>query len=131
MSCLYLSDYGPPEPGFDPSAHGGRLLAGFEGQSAQLGRATNLAQLEAMERQLQRGQDITWCDQGYGWVYGSNVEAFFSVIMIAVILPYAAWRARRWFLERQGAVTAGNSLPQLIATAHHRDPSRSSIQTGR
>jgi hypothetical protein len=131
VSCLYLSDYGPPEPGFDPSANGGRLLAGFEGQSAQLGRATNLAQLEAMERQLQRGQNITWCDQGYGWVYGSGVEAFFSVIMIAAILPYAAWRARRWFLERRGTVTASNPLLELIATGHRRDASRSSIQTGR
>lgn len=103
VSCLYASDYGPPDPGFNPAADGGRLLKGFEAQFGQLSRATNLAQLEAMERKIQRGENITWCDQGYGWVYGRPVEALFGVIVIAVIVPYAAVRARSWLRARRDA----------------------------
>jgi hypothetical protein len=116
MSCLYLSDYGPPEPGFDPSADGGRLLKGFEVHAGQLGRAANVAQLEAMERQLQRGQDITWCDQGYGWAYGRPVDAFFAAVVIAVILPYAAWKARSSVLgRRREAASPLSDRPRSLA----------------
>ena len=107
MPCLYASDYGPPEPGFDPLADGGRLITGFEAHAAELGRATNLGQLEAMQRVLRRNDDITWCDQGYGWVEGGGVHALFAAILACVILPYAVWtlRARRpaasgFFLRR-------------------------------
>jgi hypothetical protein len=92
VSCLYASDYGPPEPGFDALAAGGRLIKGFEAHAAELARATNLGQLEAMERVLQRGEHVSWCDQGYGWVEGTAVHALFAAILVFVILPYAAWR---------------------------------------
>jgi hypothetical protein len=45
-----------------------------------------------MERQLQRGQEIAWCDQGYGWAYRQPVNDFFIVAMIAVVLPYVVLR---------------------------------------
>jgi hypothetical protein len=104
MSCLYKSDYGPPDPAFDPLADQGRLLTGFERHSAELATARNLLQLQAMERQLQHGREIAWCDQGYGWVYEQPVNDFFIVAVIAVVLPYAVLRlmpqigrvARRW-----------------------------------
>jgi hypothetical protein len=108
MPCLYPSDYGPPEPGFNPSAEGGRLLAGFEAHAQELSHATNLAQLEAMERHLQRGQDIVWCDQGYGWTYSTPVEGLFGAILFCVILPYAVWRTRKRFAGRRaGALRTG------------------------
>jgi hypothetical protein len=94
VSCLYAADYGPPEPGFDALADGGRLIKGLEAHASQLARATNLGQLEAMQRTLQRGEDFRWCDQGYGWVDGSPVHALFAAILAFVILPYAAWRLR-------------------------------------
>jgi hypothetical protein len=97
MSCLYASDYGPPEPGFNPLADNGRLIKGFEDHAAVLARAANLGQLEAMQRVLRRNENITWCDQGYGWVEGGAVHALFAVILAFVVLPYAVWtlRARR------------------------------------
>ncbi|HLJ22123.1 MAG TPA: hypothetical protein VKU84_18090, partial [Stellaceae bacterium] len=82
MTCLYASDYGPADPAFDPLAGGGRLIAGFESHAAELARAQNLGQLQAMERQLQRGGDIAWCDQGYAWAEGPAVHAFLAGFMI-------------------------------------------------
>ena len=97
MSCLYASDYGPPEPGFNPLADDGRLIKGFEDHAAVLARAANLGQLEAMQRVLRRNQSITWCDQGYGWVEGDAVHILFAAALAFVVLPYAVFtlRARR------------------------------------
>ena len=98
MRCLYASDYGPAEPGFDALAEGGRLLRGYEAHAAELARAQNLGQLQAMERQLQRGDAIAWCDQGYSWAEGSAVYAFLAGFMILVVIPYAIKRVapRLW-----------------------------------
>lgn len=68
MSCLFASDYGPPQPGFDPPAQDGALIRGFEAHRAALKTAQNLGQLQAMERKLAHGDSVTWCDNGYGWV---------------------------------------------------------------
>jgi hypothetical protein len=97
MSCLYASDYGPPEPGFNPLADNGRLIKGFEDHAAVLARAANLGQLEAMQRVLRRNESITWCDQGYGWAEGDAVHILFAAILAFVVLPYAVFtlRARR------------------------------------
>jgi hypothetical protein len=92
VTCLYASDYGPPEPGFDPLAGDGRLIKGFETHSAQLARAANPGQLAAMQRVLRRGDEIVWCDQGYGWADSGPVHALFAAIALFVILPWAAWR---------------------------------------
>jgi hypothetical protein len=113
VSCLYKADYGPAEPGFDALAGGGRLIKGFTSHAAVLAQARNLAQLEAMERKLQRGEKIMWCDDGYGWVEGRSVDALFAVIAVAVILPYAVWKAKRRVLprwRRHGATTPTVSL---------------------
>jgi hypothetical protein len=92
MYCLYSSDYGPANPAFDPLADGGRLMQGFEAHLSELAKAQNLGQLEAMERQLQRGQDIVWCEQGYSWVQGWAVDGFLACFFVLVVLPYAAKR---------------------------------------
>jgi hypothetical protein len=94
MTCLFASDYGPPEPGFDPLADGGVRIKGFEAHAAELASATNLGQLEAMERALHRGDRVAWCDPGYAWVDGAAVHMLFAAILAFVILPYFAWRLR-------------------------------------
>lgn len=91
-SCLYRSDYGAPDPGFDALAGHGALIAGFAAHRAVLAQAQNLGQLEAMERRLDRGQPILWCDQGYGWTEAPSVTAFFYVILVALILPWLVLR---------------------------------------
>jgi len=101
MPCLYRSDYGPPDAAFDPSAGGGVLLRGFEAHAADLMRAQNRGQLDAMKRQLQRGQEIQWCDQGYGWAYQKPVDYFFEIVLVAVILPWFVARLVRPALRRR------------------------------
>jgi hypothetical protein len=88
MPCLYSSDYGPPDAAFDPAAGGGVLLRGFEAHASELMRAQNRGQLEAMKRQLQHGQQIQWCDPGYGWTNQTPVEHMFEIILVAVVLPW-------------------------------------------
>jgi hypothetical protein len=107
MTCLYAGDYGPADPGFDPLAGGGRLLRGFDSQRSELARAQNLGQLQAMERQLQRGESIAWCDQGYAWAQGPAVEGFLIGFSMLVVLPYAVkrlaprlWRRSLEFAQR-------------------------------
>jgi hypothetical protein len=102
MSCLYSSDYGPPDPGFDPLAGNGRLLTGFENHRADLAHAQNLGQLQAMERQFTRGETVTWCDNGYGWVYDQKVGDFFGAILAFVVLPWILFRVAPALAERLG-----------------------------
>ena len=103
-SCLYASDYGAPEAGFDPLAGGGALIRGFEAHTAALAQAQNFGQLEAMKRQLTRGEAITWCDQGYGWVYDRHLDYLFEVLAVGVILPYVAMRLVQRFRPRSPRV---------------------------
>jgi len=100
MSCLYATDYGPPDPSFEASAGGGRLIKGFETHAGELARAQNLGQLQAMERKLAKGEAITWCDNGYGWVYDQKVGDLFGAIIAFVILPWFLLRVAPALAER-------------------------------
>jgi hypothetical protein len=93
MPCLYRSDYGPPDPHFDPLAGNGVLFLGFEAHRDALAGARNFGQLEAMKRQLLRGEQIQWCEQGYGWAHQKPVDGLFVFILVAIILPWFVWRA--------------------------------------
>jgi hypothetical protein len=92
MSCLFASDYVPAVSGFDPLVENGRLIMGFELHKAQLATAQNLGQLQAMERKFARGETVTWCDNGYGWVYDQKIGDFFGAILAFVILPWVVLR---------------------------------------
>ncbi len=92
MRCLYTSDYGPPDPAFDPFAGNGELLKGFEAHTYQLATAQNLAQLDAMKRKLARGEEIVWCDQGYGWTYERAPTQFFEFVVPLIVLPWLVLR---------------------------------------
>jgi len=102
MSCLFASDYGPPQPGFDPLAGGGALIKGFETHRADLAAAQNLGQLQAMERKFAKGETVAWCDNGYGWVYDHKVGDFFGAILAFVILPWVVLRVAPRVAERLG-----------------------------
>jgi hypothetical protein len=111
MACLYASDYGPPDPGFDPRAEGGALLRGFEDHASVLAEARNPGQLAAMKRQIERGEDVTWCDQGYGWVYDRHLDYLFEIMVAGVILPYIAMRLVQRFRPRPARVPATGDPP--------------------
>jgi hypothetical protein len=100
MSCLFASDYGPPQPGFDPLAGNGRLISGYPAHQAQLATAQNFGQLRAMERKFTKGETVTWCDGGYGWVYDQKVGDFFGVVIAFVILPWLVMRVAPALAER-------------------------------
>jgi len=102
MSCLFASDYGPPQPGFDPLAQDGALIKGFEGHRVALAAAQNLGQLQAMERKFVKGETVAWCDNGYGWVYDQKVGDFFGAIIAFVILPWLAMRVAPALAQRFG-----------------------------
>ena len=86
--CLYADDYGPPTPGFTVGVLGGELAA----HRAELERARNQGQLEAMKRQILRGEPIQWCAPGYGWV--ESPLTFDTVITLAAAVM-AAYLSRR------------------------------------
>ena len=100
MQCLYANDYGSSDPGFNSAVGGGALLRGFEAHRAVLARAQNLGQLEAMKRQLSHGEQIQWCDQGYGWTNQPPVEAFFVAALILVVAPWFVGRVARPVMRR-------------------------------
>ncbi len=104
MNCLYASDYGPADPSFNALVDGGRLLRGYEAHTSEVARAQNLGQLQAMERQLQRGESIAWCDQGYGWVQSPAVEGFLVGFTLLVALPHAAKRLASGLWRRIGSI---------------------------
>ena len=101
-SCLFASDYGPPLPGFDPLGGNGHLIQGFEAHRAQLAGAQNLDQLQAMERKFAKGETVTWCDNGYAWVYDQKVGDYFGAILAFVILPWLVLRVAPALAERMG-----------------------------
>jgi hypothetical protein len=109
MFCLYASDYGPPDPSFDPFAGNGQSLKGFEGHVYQLATAQNRGQLEAMKRKLTQGEEIAWCDQGYGWTYAPYPAQFFELVVAGLILPWLVLRvfplARAWSRPGRGRST--------------------------
>jgi hypothetical protein len=111
MSCLYQSDYGPVDPSFDPLAGNGTLLAGFEAHAGALSKAQNRGQLDAMKRQLQRGQTIQWCEQGYGWTYAAPVTAFFDGAFVFLILPWLVLRVVPALRRRRRAVATARESP--------------------
>ena len=50
------------------------------------------------------GDSVTWCDNGYGWVYDQKGGDFFGAIIAFVILPWLVLRvapalAQRWRLK--------------------------------
>jgi hypothetical protein len=55
MPCLYASDYGPPEPGFDPLVGSGRLIKGLEERRQTDDRRGHVR--DNAERALERSDD--------------------------------------------------------------------------
>jgi len=102
MVCLFASDYGLPQAGFDPLAGNGVLIRGFEAHRAQLAAAQNPDQLAAMKRVFAKGETVTWCDNGYQWVYDRKVGDFFGAIVAFVIIPWLVLRVAPALAERLG-----------------------------
>ncbi len=122
MNCLYASDYGPADPSFNALVDGGRLFRGYEAHTSELARAQNLGQLQAMERQLQRGESIAWCDQGYAWTEGPAVHVFLAGFMIFVALPYAIKRLTPQLWRRLVSLLHRLHKARAVAPKRHALP---------
>jgi hypothetical protein len=99
MVCLFHGDYGPPDPAFAVFA-----LAGTEHSwkvaPHLLKEARNIGEAEAIERHLLRGESVSWCRQGYGWVEQDAITWFYVAALVLVVLPYLAVRLRAWASPR-------------------------------
>ena len=64
-----------------------------------------------MERNFAKGESVTWCDDGYAWVYDQKVGDFFGAIVAFVILPWLVLRVAPSLGERMklGIRLASNS----------------------
>lgn len=96
LSCLYTSDYGPPDPSFDPiAAAAASFGSGWaDTHRAEIATAQNAYALQAVKRKIDRGEPFVWCEQGYGWTHSAPIDGFF-IVVIALVLPYALVRLMR------------------------------------
>jgi hypothetical protein len=96
MACLYHGDYGPADPAFDP---GSGLPLGVRGWSVDaflLKDARNIGEAEAIQRHLLRGEQVSWCEQGYAWAEQDAVGWFYIAAFLFVVLPYVIMKLRAW-----------------------------------
>ena len=68
MVCLFHGDYGPADPAFKPDLGSSFGARGWSLDAHLLRNARNIGEAEAIERHLIRGENISWCEQGYAWV---------------------------------------------------------------
>jgi hypothetical protein len=73
MVCLFHGDYGPADPAFKPGAGSAWMV-----DLSSLKDARNIGEAEAIQRQLLRGESVSWCDQGYAWVGQDAVGRFYK-----------------------------------------------------
>jgi hypothetical protein len=100
MRCLYRSDYGPADPGFDAGASAQTLAKNFPAYTNVLATAQNARQMDALLRRLEHGDSVTWCETGYGWVQHPMVSDGFTLAATFILLPVACWRFSLWMRRR-------------------------------
>jgi len=68
--------------------------------------ARNIGEAEATQRHLLRGEQVSWCDQGYAWAEQDAVGWFYIAAFLFVVLPYVIMKIRAW---KNGASLVGLS----------------------
>jgi hypothetical protein len=99
MVCLFHGDYGPPDPAFAVFATAS-AQRGWNVQPRLLREARNIGEAEAIERHVLRGESVSWCRQGYGWVEQDAVTWFYLAAMVLVVLPYLVIKLKAWASAR-------------------------------
>ena len=100
MQCLYRSDYGPADPGFDAATTSQSLAKNYPAYTNVLATAQNPRQLDALLRRLEQGNSVAWCEVGYGWVQHPAVADSFTLAAAFILLPVACWRVALWMRRR-------------------------------
>ena len=101
MRCLYRTDYGPADPGFNATASAQSLAKDFPAYTNVLATAENSRQMDALLRRLEHGDSVTWCETGYGWVQHPMVANGFTLAATFILLPVACWRFSLWLRRRE------------------------------
>jgi 4-amino-4-deoxy-L-arabinose transferase-like glycosyltransferase len=96
MVCLFHGDYGPPDPAFDFGSASPFGVRGWVADASKFSEACNIGEAEAIQRNLLRGEPVSWCDQGYAWVGQDAVGWFYIAAFLLVVLPYLVARTRAW-----------------------------------
>jgi hypothetical protein len=91
MVCLFHGDYGPPDPAFSLDSGSAWVV-----NPNSLKKARNLGEADAIQRHLLRGEEVSWCHQGYAWVDQDAVVWFYFAAFLFVVLPFLIMRARAW-----------------------------------
>jgi hypothetical protein len=99
MVCLFHGDYGPSDPAF---AHFALSGAGhsWNVEPRLLKQARNIGEAEAIERHVLRGESVSWCRSGYGWVEQDAITWFYVAALVLVVLPYVAIKLKAWASAR-------------------------------
>ena len=103
MRCLYRSDYGPADPGFNAQGSAQRLAKDYPAYTNVLATAENSRQMDAILRRLAHGDSVAWCETGYGWVETPAFENGFTLAALFILLPVACWRLVLWMRRRRAS----------------------------
>jgi hypothetical protein len=96
MVCLFHGDYGPVDPAFKLDL-GSRVSGrGWSVDASLLKDARNVGEAEAIQRHLLRGEQVSWCDQGYAWAEQDVVGWFYIAAFLFIVLPYVIMKIRAW-----------------------------------
>jgi hypothetical protein len=95
MVCLFHGDYGPPDPAFAGVALS-NAEHGWNVKPRLLKEARNIGEAEAIERHVLRGESVSWCRSGYGWVEQDAITWFYVAALVLVVLPYMAVKLKAW-----------------------------------
>jgi hypothetical protein len=100
MRCLYRSDFGPADPGFDAGAAAQSLAKSFPAYTNVLATAQNPRQLEALLHRLDHGDSVSWCETGYvGALHPAGTDGFAAAASF-ILLPVASWCFVLWLRRR-------------------------------
>ena len=94
MVCLYHGDYGPADPAFGLSWPPQPGVLGWGVEARLLKDARNIGEAEAIQRHVNRGESVSWCDQGYSWAEQDAVSWFYLAVLLLVVLPYLTLKVK-------------------------------------
>jgi hypothetical protein len=87
MQCLFHGDYGPPDPNFAISGPTSAARS-WPVDPSLLRQARNIGEAEAIQRDVLRGESVSWCHQGYSWVDQDAISWFCIAALAFVVVPY-------------------------------------------
>jgi hypothetical protein len=124
MVCLYHGDYGPGDPAFDLGYGSPLGVRGWYVDASLLKGARNVGEAEAIQRHLLRGEQVSWCEQGYAWAEQDAIGWLYIAAFLFVVLPYVIMKIRAWKKGASWVGVAGGDGPNPRVDRHPNLTSR-------